>query len=122
SAFNFTVAAQDAFGNATPSYSGTVTFTTNDPLVPSFAGGTLTSGTGTFSATLQSAGTRTITARDTVTTTIVGTSNNITVVADVATHYSLSQPANVSVGLPFTTTVTALDQFNTTATGYTGTV
>jgi len=40
----------------------------------------------------------------------------------VATHLSVSAPANVGAGVPFTMTVTALDATGDTATGYTGTV
>jgi hypothetical protein len=40
----------------------------------------------------------------------------------VATHLSVSAPANVGAGVPFNVTVTALDASGGTATGYTGTV
>jgi len=40
----------------------------------------------------------------------------------VATHLSVSTPANVGAGVPFTITVTALDASGGTATGYNGTV
>src|SRR5207248_184460 len=46
---------------------------------------------------------------------------NITVNPAAATHYSVSAPASSTAGIAFTTTVTALDAFNNTATGYTGT-
>ncbi len=68
-AFSFTVTAQDAFNNTATGYSGTVHFTSSDVgvgvVLPADA--TLTSGTGTFSATLVTAGNQTITATDTVT-------------------------------------------------------
>src|SRR5262249_23749047 len=53
---------------------------------------------------------------------ITGTSSNILVNAANATHYSVSAPATATAGSPFNVTVTALDQFNNVATGYTGTV
>jgi hypothetical protein len=80
-AFNFTVTALDAFNNTATGYTGTVHFTTTDGgagvVLP--ANSTLTNGTGTFSATLKTTGPQTITATDTVTASITGTSNSINV-------------------------------------------
>src|SRR5205814_2008186 len=42
--------------------------------------------------------------------------------AAAATHLAISAPASAAAGSAFNITVTALDQFNNTATGYTGTV
>ncbi|MEY2482408.1 MAG: hypothetical protein QOK24_936 [Verrucomicrobiota bacterium] len=120
-AFNFTVAALDSGNNVVTNYTGTVRFTSNDPNATLPANSTLTNGTGTFSATLRTAGNRTITATDT-STSATGTSNTITVNATAATHFSVSAPANAIAGTAFSFTVTALDQFNNTAPGYAGTV
>ncbi|HEV2112744.1 MAG TPA: Ig-like domain-containing protein, partial [Terriglobales bacterium] len=78
-AFNVTVTAQDAFGNTTPAYGGTVHLTSTDPLATLGADSTLISGVGTFASKLQTTPTQHITATDTVTGTITGTSNAITV-------------------------------------------
>src|SRR5204863_487973 len=86
------------------------------------ANSTLSNGTGTFSATLKTAGNQTITATDTATASITGTSNSIAVSAAAATHFTVSAPASATAGTAFSFTVTALDQFNNTATGYAGTV
>src|SRR5205807_1284700 len=83
---------------------------------------TLTNGTGTFSATLNTQGNQTITATDTVSAAITGTSNAILVGAGAATHFAISAPASATAGSAFSFTVTAQDQFNNTATGYSGTV
>src|SRR5439155_23097245 len=65
-AFTFTVSAQDQFGNADPAYAGRIHFTSSDTsagvVLP--ADSTLTSGQGTFSATLIKPGPQTITATD----------------------------------------------------------
>src|SRR5207237_675456 len=59
---------------------------------------------------------------------ITGTSNTIAVSAATATHLSISAPPSATpnaaapAGTTFSFTVTALDQFNNVATGYTGTV
>ncbi len=77
--FNFTVTAFDAFGNQATGYSGTIHFTSSDPGATLPANATLTSGTGTFSATLVTPGTQTITATDTVNPGLTNTSSGIVV-------------------------------------------
>src|SRR4029078_12342390 len=75
SAFSFTVTAQAASNNTAFGYAGTVHFTSTDGAAVLPANTTLTNGTGSFSATLKTAGNQTITATDTVTSSITGTSN-----------------------------------------------
>jgi hypothetical protein len=82
--FNFTVRALDQFNNTATNYAGTVHFTsTSQGLLP--PNSTLTNGMGTFSANLQTMGTHTITATDTLNASITGTSNNIQVINDQVT-------------------------------------
>ncbi|HET7434467.1 MAG TPA: hypothetical protein VFN10_07105, partial [Thermoanaerobaculia bacterium] len=117
--FNITVTALDASNAVVTGYIGTVHFTSSSTgTLP--ADSTLTNGTGTFSVTLTTNGAQSITAAD---GSITG-SANVTVdpVAQVATHFSVSAPANVTNGTPFNITVTALDASNAVVTGYTGTV
>src|SRR5205085_2475929 len=121
-AFNFTVTALDAFNNTATSYAGTVHFTSSDGAATLPGNTTLTNGTGTFNATLNTAGNQTITATDTVTSSITGTSNSINVGAGAATHFVVSAPANATAGTAFNFTITAVDSGNNTATGYSGTV
>jgi sugar lactone lactonase YvrE len=76
-----TVNAYDTYGNLTTGYTGTVKLTSTDAaamLPPNF---TLSAGTGTASVAFYTAGTQTVTATDTVTSSIAGTSPSITVVA-----------------------------------------
>ncbi len=62
---NFTVKAEDAAGNVTPQYAGTVHFTSSDAkAVFPLNNVSLTNGVGTFSATLNTVGTQSITASD----------------------------------------------------------
>ena len=126
--FNVTVTAKDAFGNTTPSYGGTVHLTSvTDPSATLPGNNTLVSGARTFTGViLRTAGTETVTATDTLSSSITGTSNGITVNPGPAHHFSVSAPPGAFVGLPFNITVTALDQFDnqatTSGTAYTGTV
>ena len=121
-AFNFTVTALDASNNVATGYAGTVHFTSTDGAAVLPANSTLSSGSGTFSATLRTAGSRTITATDTVNGSITGTSGTIAVSSGAATHFTVSAPYSTTVGTAFNFTVTALDASNNVATGYAGTV
>jgi len=75
--FRFSIAALDANNNVVTSYGGTVHFTSNDPAAALPADSTLSSGAGTFSATLNAPGNQTITATDTAAGSITGTSGVI---------------------------------------------
>ena len=121
-AFNITVTALDASNGVVSSYAGTVHFSSSDTQAVLPANTTLTNGTGIFAATLKTAGSQTITATDTSTVTIKGTSNSINVSGSPATHFSLVAPANDTAGTSFTLTVNALDASNNVASSYTGTM
>ncbi len=118
---SFTVTAEDAYNNAVPSYAGTVHFTSSDPTAALPANATLTGGTGTFSATLDTAGSQSILATDISNGSLTG-SGSVTVNAAAATHFVVTIPASDTAGSAITVTVTAIDAYNNTATGYTGTV
>jgi len=120
-AFAFTVTAIDVSNNVDMGYTGTVHFTSTDGVATLPVNSTLTNGTGNFTATLKTAGNQTITATDTV-TAITGTSLTIAVTPAAATHFLVTAPATAINGTAFNFTVTALDQFNNTVTGYAGTV
>ena len=121
-AFNFTVTALAASGQTATSYSGTVHFTSTDGQAILPANSTLVNGTGTFSVTLKTVGSQSITATDTAMGSILGVLSSINVSAAVATHFSLSAPASVTAGAAFKFTVNALDASNDVADGYSGTV
>jgi parallel beta-helix repeat protein len=122
---SFTVTAKDRYGNIATGYTGTVQFSSTDTKAVLPAASTFTAadaGAKHFTAKLKTAGTQSITATDTVTTTITGTQPNITVNPATATHFKVSAPTRVTAGTAFTITVTALDPFGNVATGYLGTV
>jgi hypothetical protein len=122
SQFNFTVIAQDPFNNIATGYTGSATFSSSDSATTLPSAGTFTSGVGTFTATLRTAGNRTLTATDTFNSGISGVSNTIVVGASTATHFTFNTPTAATAGSPFSYTVTALDIFNNVATSYTGTL
>jgi hypothetical protein len=83
-AFNFTVTAQDAGNNTVTGYAGTVHFTASDTAAALPADARLSAGAGTFSATLKTVGNQSLTATDTVTAGVAGTSEIIVVAASQA--------------------------------------
>jgi len=118
---NLLVQALDVNNNIVTGYSGTVHFTSTDGAATLPANSTLTNGTKTFTATLNTAGTKTITAADTVNSLVTGNSNSI-IVNSIATHFLVSTPGSATVGSAFSFTVTALNASNNVVTGYSGTV
>jgi len=122
--FAFTVSALDQFNNSTPGYSGTVHFTSSDQSASTSlpANATLTAGAGVFSATLTTVGIQTLSASDSVSSNITGASSPVSVNAPTASHFTVSAPTAATAGGVFLFTVTALDQLNHTAAGYSGTV
>ena len=71
SAGSFTVTALDAYGNVATGYTGTVHITSTDSAAVLPANAALSNGVWTFSATLDTAGSQTITATDSVSKSIV---------------------------------------------------
>ncbi len=120
--FRFTVAALDSFGNIANAYLGTVHFSSNDTKAVLPQDATLTTGVGTFSATLASAGTLTLTATDDAASSIAGTSTGIIVSADAASQFVVIAPPTATAGAAATVTVIAEDRFGNFATNYQGTI
>jgi hypothetical protein len=105
-------------------YAGTVTLTSSDGKFVSPAPYTFTladGGSHTFFVALKTAGSQTITATDTNTSSITGKAT-VKVVAAAATHFKVSAPASATAGTAFTITVQALDAYGNRATSYRGTV
>jgi hypothetical protein len=115
---SFTVIAQDALNNTTPAYSGTVGFTSSDAAATLPIASTLTNGAGTFGATLNTSGSRTITGTD---ASITG---HATVLVNAGTlhHFAVTAPASSIAGASVSVTVTAQDSLNNTVSTYAGTV
>ena len=121
--FILSVNATDSYGNAATGYTGTLHFTSSDAQATLPANAPLTNGSGTFpSVTLKTIGSQTITATDTVTASLKGTTSAINVVSNAATHLSVSGPANAQARATFKLTVSALDAANNVSPTYSGTV
>ncbi len=122
----FTVAAYDAYGNVATGYTGTVHFTSSDGQAILPANVTITpedQGSLTVSATLQTAGTQSITATDINTSSFTGTESGIVVQAAAAKTLTIAGlPTSDTAGAVEAFTVTAYDVYGNVATGYVGTV
>ena len=122
---NFTVTSLNPDGTIDTGYAGTVRFSSSDGQAALPAAYTFTAsdaGVHTFSATLKTAGTQSISATDTSTGTLTGSETGITVTPAAASHFAVSAQAGSTAGSALSVTVTALDPYNNTATGYVGTV
>jgi hypothetical protein len=120
--FSMNVTAVDAVGNLVDTYTGVVHVTSSDGAAALPADATLVNGTGTFVTTLTTEGVQTLSATDTVKTTLTGTSSSVNVLPAPASHFTVTAPAGVAEGSPLTFTVTALDPFNNVVTSYPGTI
>jgi hypothetical protein len=120
-----TVTARDSSGNVALGYTGTVSFSSSDGQAVLPASYTFTAADGgvhSFIATLKTAGTQSITATDSTTSTLVGSDAGITVNPAAASKFLVSAPASVNTGAAFSPTVTVVDAYGNVVTGYTGTV
>ena len=125
SAQSLTVSAQDAYGNTATGYRGTVQFSSSDgaaALPASYTFQASDGGVHSFSGvTLKTAGSQTVTASDTSTTSITG-GQTVTVSPGSATTLTLSGLTSQTAGSTQSLTVSAQDAYGNTATGYRGTV
>jgi hypothetical protein len=76
----------------------------------------------TFTVTLKTAGSQSITATDTTTGGITGSESGIVVKPAAAARFLLSAPSSVHHGTAFSVTLTVLDAYGNVVTGYVGRV
>src|SRR5205807_318570 len=121
-----TVTAQDPYGNTATGYAGAVHFTSSDGQAGLPADYTFVAadqGSRSFSITLKTAGTQSVTATDTVSAGLSATQSNITVNPALTTALRVSGfPSSTTAGVAGSFTVTALDAYNNTTPSYGGTV
>ena len=123
-----TLTAKDTFGNNATGYTGTAHFTKSDTgvssIVPAdYAFTAADKGLHAFTSgvTFVTAGSQTVTATDTTSSSITG--NAIVAVSPAAAKtLTVTAPTTVFAGIAFTATVAAKDSFGNIATGYTGKV
>ena len=123
-AFDETITALDAYGNTATGYTGeqAVTFggpsNAPDGTAPTYpATVAFTAGVGTAPITLFDAQSTDLTATQ---GTLTGSSGTFTVGGGAAVSFAVATPSSPSAGGAFDETITALDAYGNTATGYTG--
>ncbi|HVX20709.1 MAG TPA: IPT/TIG domain-containing protein, partial [Acidimicrobiales bacterium] len=126
-AVTVTITATDAYGNTATGYVGTVHFTSTDPQAVLPGDVTFTAGDHgvvTEPVTFKTAGTQTVTATDTTTGSITGTSGTVAVTHAGATKVVVTAqpPATVTAGIPFGLTATVEDAYGNTVTTSSATV
>ena len=117
----FTATVSDTTAGSTVAPSGSVQFASDGTNL----GGpvALSGGTAGVSTSTLSAGSHTITASFISNGRYKASSGSLTQTVNVvATHFTVTAPAGVNAGAPFSITVTAQDDSGNTVTGYTGTV
>jgi hypothetical protein len=118
------VSAVDRFGNVALGYTGTVHFSSSDVQAGLPADYTFTAADlaiHTFTATLKTAGTQSISLADTAHRSATG-SLSVSVTPGAVDHFAISGPTSVTQGVGFKITVTAEDAFGNVVPGYRGTV
>jgi hypothetical protein len=124
-AFNVILTATDEWGNTATSYTGKKTIAWSEPAsspsgkAPSYtASVTFTAGVGAAASTkLYDAQSTTLKAKE---GTIEGTSGSFTVRAATAKKFTVPAPSEQEAGTAFNVTLTAIDEYSNTATGYAG--
>jgi hypothetical protein len=123
--FNVILTAADEYGNTATSYAGKKTVTWSEPAnspsgkAPSYtASVTFTAGVGAAASTkLYDAQTTTLKAKE---GTIEGTTGAFAVKAATAKKFTVPTPVEQEAGSAFNVTLTAIDEYGNTATGYAG--
>jgi hypothetical protein len=120
-----TVTALNANGTVNTGYTGTVQFSSSDPQAVLPANYTFTAanqGVYTFTVTLKTAGSQSISVTDTTNGTLVGDESGITVTPAAPARVVLSAPSSVKHGTRFSVTVTVEDAYGNVVTNYLGTI
>lgn len=122
----FVVTAQDAYGNLTPSYTGTVRFGSSDPqavLPGDYYFSSTDQGRQTFTATLRTAGDQSLSATDRFNYSVAAGQAIATVYPAAAAGLTITGfPASTTVATAQAFTVSVVDAFGNVATNYTGTI
>jgi hypothetical protein len=123
---SFTVTVRDAYGNLATGYRGILSFSSSDVQAVLPAGYTFTAadaGTHTFSMTFKSAGGQTFTVADAANPgilTFTTTQKDIPIVAGAVVGLSARISSNVTAGVAFSVTISAVDAFGNPVPSYTG--
>jgi hypothetical protein len=121
---NITVTAYDSFGNLAVDYAGTVAFSSSDyqATLPFYTFTAADAGVHTFSVTLRTAGTQSVSVRDYFNPTMSTTQTGIVVNSAAAVSMTVTPLHGVVAGTAQSFTVKANDAFGNSAASYRGTL
>src|SRR5204863_507644 len=88
----------DRYGNTVTGYSGTVAFSSSDSAAILPGNSTLTKGSGTFTAAMETVGTQSLTATDTGNSSLTGTQSGIKVNAALAVIQEITPAQELTTG------------------------
>ncbi len=120
-----TVTLRDAYGNIATGYRGTINLVSSDAqavLPAAYAFTAADAGVHTFTVTFKSAGSQLITVTDAANAPLTSTQKDLPVTAAAMSGFVLRAPSNVTAGMAFSLTVTAVDAYGNPITGYLGKV
>ena len=120
-----TLTVLDSFGNTAVDYVGTVRLTTTDPQVPTLPDAVFTAtdrGSKAVAVQFRTAGTQTLSARDSVRAAVAGSASTVVLHGPVASLALSGIPASTTAGTLLTGAVTAVDGRGNVVTDFTGTV
>ncbi len=123
--FDITVTALNENNQLAVDYLGTVHFTSSDPqaiLPTDYTFTVADQGVHTFTVTLKTSGSQSMTVTDTADATITGDTAVQVDAAAAATFELTATVTSITKGKPFNVTLTAYDPFQNVAIGYSGTV
>jgi hypothetical protein len=123
------VRAVDAFGNSANGYTGTVKFSSTDPLANLPADYLFTAadaGSHTFNVALKTATPKNVVwnfaVADAANPATLATLTNFEVINAAASQFAINVPSRIDAGVPFTLKVNAYDAFGNSAKNYFGTI
>ena len=116
------IVAMDASNHKVPNYAGTVHFSSTDSAAMLPGNTTLTNGTGTFSATLNTVGAQTVSATDTTNSSLTGKATIQVSLPGVAVQLEVFAFPAAGSGKSFQVYVAAFDGAGKLATSFTDTV
>jgi len=118
----FTIKAEDRFGNVVGIYEGPVHFSSTDPQAVLPADSSLSNGTGSFTATFKTAGKQRITINDIAQPVLVGHMDAVITAPNFTSQLTATGPATCATATPVTIAVKSKDTFGNLVIGYKGTV
>jgi hypothetical protein len=110
--------ATDSASHFARNYSASITLTSTDPRIVLPRAIAFVQGQAFFQVTFNTAGTQTLSARDNSLSPLVASASTAVTAQPVATRFAVQLPTQVSIGIPTSVQLTAIDSQNRTVTNF----